>query len=133
MGTGVKVLLDSCALIWLCSDPEKFTASAACILRRGEDAELHLSEATILELAVKHATGKLELPDAPRKWIPEQIQTWGITTIPLHKDILLLSAELPWHHRDPFDRLIIATAKEHQMPIITSDQIFASYGIDIIW
>lgn len=133
MGLSVNVLLDTCAFIWLCSEPEKFTKTAKSVLQRGTDTALYLSEATILEIALKHATGKLELPDATRKWIPEQIEVWGMIPLPLLKDILLLSAELPWHHRDPFDRLIIATAKEHQMPVITSDRVFADYGIDIIW
>jgi PIN domain nuclease of toxin-antitoxin system len=133
VGLGVKVLLDTCAYIWLCSEPEKFTQTAASVLQNGADVALYLSEATILEIALKHATGKLELPDVPRKWIPEQIKIWGIIPIPLLKDILFLSAELPWHHRDPFDRLIIATAKEQQLPVITSDSIFADYDIDIIW
>ncbi len=95
--------------------------------------ELCLSDDTILEIALKSALKKIELPGTARKWVQRQVSTWDIQTLSLSPEVLFLSAELPWHHRDPFDRLIIATAKMHDLPVVTADSIFVDYGIQVIW
>ena len=102
MGFVMDVLLDTCAFIWLCSEPEKFSEKASEIIEKAGD--LFLSDASIFEMAVKQSSGKLSLPDSPRRWINEQVSSWGIVLLPLTHDDIFLSAELPLHHKDPFDR-----------------------------
>ena len=86
-----------------------------------------------LKYQLKHSIGKLKLPQPPRVWIEKQCAIWSIQTIALNHEVLYSSAELPLHHRDPFDRLIIATALSKQIPIITSDRMIPSYDVEVIW
>jgi len=127
VGYIVDLLLDTCAFIWLCSEPEKYEDTVGETINKA--GKLFLSDASIFEISVKHASGKLSLPDAPRKWIREQVNTWDIVSLPLIQEVIFLSAELPLHHKDPFDRLIIATAIHHKLPVITSDTIFDKYNV----
>lgn len=129
----MKLLLDTCAMIWLCAKPEELSSGAADRLRQGPNIDLFISDATILEVALKHSSGKLTLPDPPRNWFRKQCDIWDICSLPLTHAELYCSAELPLHHKDPFDRLIIATAMSHQIPIVSSDRIFEKYGLEVIW
>ena len=129
----MKVLLDTCALIWLCSQPDKFSEKASSFLKTISELELFISDATVLEIALKSSIGKLELPDEPEKWIEEQCNIWGIAFLPISRKVIYGSARLPWHHKDPFDRLIIASALRDDLPIITSDRFFSDYGVTVIW
>ncbi len=128
----MKVLLDTCTFIGLCSDPDKFSPPAQAILSHTENLELFLSDASIFEIALKSSIGKMELPEPPRKWVTHQLEVWGIQSLPISHEELFISAELPWHHKDPFDRLILATAKNHELPIMTPDGMFPSYDIEVI-
>ncbi len=127
MGLVMDVLLDTCAFIWLCSEPEKYSDKAGEAINKAGD--LFLSDASILEMAIKHASGKLSLPDMPRRWISEQVTSWSIVVLPLSQDDIFLSAELLLHHKDPFDRLIIATAANHSLTILTNDKLFDEYDV----
>jgi PIN domain nuclease of toxin-antitoxin system len=127
MGLVMDLLLDTCAFIWLCSEPEKYADTVGETINKAGD--LFLSDASIFEMAVKHASGKLSLPDGPRRWISEQASTWGIVTLPLSQDDIFLSSELPLHHKDPFDRLIIATAVNRNLTILTNDKLFNEYDV----
>ena len=129
----MKVLLDTCAFIWLCSNPDKFSSKARSVFNDPNPLELYLSDASVFEIALKCSQGKMELPQLPREWIAHQLEIWGIQSRPISHEELFISAELPWHHKDPFDRLIIATAKNHKLPIMTSDGSFPRYDIDVIW
>lgn len=129
----MAILLDTCALLWMCCEPERFPAEAQNLFRRDQNAVLYISDATVLEIALKSALGKLELPEPPRRWIENQCNIWGIISLPITHETIYVSAELPWHHKDPFDRLIIATAQTHDLPVVTSDRLFKDYGIDVVW
>ena len=129
----MKVLLDTCAFIWLCSEPQKFTAATAGLFRKDRIDALYLSDASVLEIALKTALGKIKLPQAPREWIQQQTALWRIQSLPLAQEELFTSAELPRLHKDPFDRLIIATARNYCLPIVTPDHVFSEYEIECIW
>ncbi|MEI6165660.1 MAG: type II toxin-antitoxin system VapC family toxin [bacterium] len=129
----MKVLLDTCAFIWLCCEPDRFTPAVRQLFLKEPDAELYLSDASVFEIALKSSMGKIELPESSREWVRKQTEIWKIRALPLSREEMFISAELPWHHKDPFDRLVIATAKHHQMPVITADRIFANYGVELIW
>lgn len=129
----MKLLLDTCALIWLCSNPKKFSEEATNILSKIDAHDLYISDATTLELALKSANRKLSFGKEPSQWLKEQCSTWAITALPIdHKDILL-SARLPRHHKDPIDRLIVATAINRNLPIVTADGFFSQYDVKIVW
>ena len=129
----MKVLLDTCALIWICSDPNKFSPAARSVFNDPNPLELYLSDASVFEIALKCSLGKMELPEPPREWIAHQLEIWGIQSLPISHEELFVSAELPWHHKDPFDRLIIATAQNSKLPIMTSDSLFSRYNVEVIW
>lgn len=84
------------------------------------------------EIAIKYGLGKLELPDAPARTVPELMTRTATTPLPIHHSHALHVAELPPHHRDPFDRLLIAQAQLEALPIMTADPQFEPYEIEIL-
>jgi PIN domain nuclease of toxin-antitoxin system len=130
---GVKLLLDTCAFIWLCSAPENFSGAARGALQNEIDVDLFVSDASVLEIALKSSLGKLTLPNEPRLWIEEQLEIWDIKPLPITHEVIFESADLFKHHNDPFDRLIVATSMIHNLPVVTSDRIFESYGCELVW
>lgn len=124
----MKVLLDSCAFIDLAINAATLTERAK-VLFQSKDHETYLSVASIWELGLKKSLGKLDFDVAGAvQVLPKN----SIKIVDINLPIALLVNELPYHHRDPFDRIIVATAKTHEMNIMTSDSIFDSYGVNTI-
>ncbi len=88
---------------------------------------------SVLEIALKHASGKITLPDIPERWIEEQSIIWQIEFLPILKQDIYKSAELPPLHKDPFDRLLVAAAENYNLPILTPDLYIKAYSIAVIW
>ena len=128
----VTYLLDTCTFIWLCSRPDMLAERARSVI---EDTavDLALSDASVLEIALKWTAGKIELPEPPRHWVGAQAQAWGITAWALTRDDIYRATELPDHHRDPFDRLLVAAALNHEAPIITPDASVHAYPVSCCW
>lgn len=124
----MKILLDSCAFIDLALNADSLTEQAQ-VAYQNSDNDIYLSVATVWELGLKRSLGKLNF-DIARAFdlLPQNAIKIMDITLP----ITLLVNELPYHHKDPFDRIIIATAKINDMSIMTSDTIFEAYGLDII-
>jgi len=122
----VKILLDSCAFVDLAINADSLTQPAKVAY---QNSDVYLSVATVWELGLKRSLGKLNF-DMTRAidLLPQN----AIKIIDITLPVTLLVNELPYHHKDPFDRIIIATAKVNDMSIITSDTIFEKYGLDII-
>lgn len=129
----MSLLLDTCTFIWLSSDPQKLSERAKKEIEECPENGLHVSFASFLEIAIKQGIGKLQTPDEPRKWVNEQMEIWRIRPIPLSETVIFASACLPWHHRDPFDRLIIATARAMELPIVSPDAVLNDYHVEVIW
>jgi PIN domain nuclease of toxin-antitoxin system len=125
-------LLDTCAFIWLTSAPKHLSAEAVRVLGEAGQAR-HLSLASVWEICLKHRTGKLPLPQSPRYWIEEQARLQNIEILDLARESLYRSTELPAVHIDPFDRLIAAESLVHNLPIISPDEPFKTYGCRTIW
>src|SRR5687767_11802843 len=106
----MKVLLDTQCWLWMAASPERLSASARSLVER-YDLELYLSAASAWEIAIKHALGKLRLPEDPVRYVPKRIASMHILPLPIDHDHALRVATLPPHHRDPFDRLLIAQAQ----------------------
>ncbi len=128
----MKILLDTQCWLWMQTAPERFSAPA---LRLVEDAgnRLFLSSASSWEIAIKYRLGKLPLPAAPSTYVPERMSASGVEALPIEHAHALHVAELPQHHRDPFDRLLIAQAELEKLPLLTVDKQLEPYGVEILW
>ena len=127
----MAVLLDTCAFLWWLEDAEELTEAA----RRAivDDPDCHVSVASFWEISIKISHGKLWLPHTVEKYIPEQMAANGFTQLPIgFRDVCRVS-KMPFHHKDPFDRLLVAQCEESKLSIISSDDVFDRYGIQRIW
>ena len=128
----MNLLLDSCTLIWLASEPGRLSAAATAAINDPASV-LHVSHASLWEITLKHGAGKLALPDTPRHWWGEQVRLWGLVELHLSAEALLRGSELPPHHKDPFDRVILAQGQMEAMPVVSPDGAFPAYGIPLLW
>lgn len=128
----MKCLLDTCTLIWLCAEPDRLSPLARQMLGEVEN-ELLLSHVSYLEMSLKWTAGKLELPSPPRSWIPEQARAWGLSVLPIDAEDIFRSSELPKIHKDPFDRLMVATAIRHECVLLTPDIHIHRFPVDCRW
>jgi len=124
----VKFILDSCAFIDIAVNAPTLTPEAISAYQ-DTDNSIFLSVASVWELGLKRSVGKL---DFDITGAIKLLSGNGIKIIDITLPVSLLVNELPYHHKDPFDRIIIATAKYHDMAIITSDNIFRKYGLAMI-
>lgn len=123
-------LLDTCTLVRLAGFPETLSAAAREAIENAW--YLYASPISLWEVIFKSQIGKLELSLPPRDWFSQLQDAYDIKMLPLTEREAALSAELPLYHRDPADRFIIATAKLHDLPVITTDGNFHKYGITVI-
>jgi PIN domain nuclease of toxin-antitoxin system len=128
----VKLLLDSHVLIWAVDAPSQLSASAFAVLRDPRN-QLYVSAATIFELAIKVALGKLALSAPYRQWMLKAIQDLGAAILPITVEYADTQSRLPNHHRDPFDRLLIAQSQVEGMSLVGNDAIFDLYGVSRVW
>lgn len=132
MGAVTACVLDTCTLIWLCAQPEKLSATARNLIDAPE-TRLLLSEVSVLEISLKWSAGKLELPDPPRHWIETQVAAWSLECLALGREDMYRAGELPFHHRDPFDRLLVAAALRANAVILTPDEAVRRYPVSCRW
>lgn len=127
------ILLDTCVLFWLEHEPDRISAAAAEVIRRPATA-CFASSISALELGLKVARGKLELPLPPGDWLREVCQRRNIREIQVNLSIAGESALLPRVHDDPFDRILIATAIQHSLLLVTPDGHMSRYpGLTFLW
>lgn len=125
------MLLDTHVWLWMLASPGRIRAAARDLV---EDANttLLLSAASTWEIAIKYALGRLPIPDPPERYVPERMRTSGVDALPIeHLHTLRVSA-LETHHRDPFDRLLVAQSQLERVPLLTADPIFARYDVEVI-
>lgn len=114
-------------------DPRRLSPRARDLLR-GSTNELCASSISAFEIAVKYRKRKLELPLAPRQWYEQTVSGYEIHDLPVTAEIAGLAPEVEAPHADPCDRIIVATAQTHGIPILTSDPlIHACGGVTVIW
>ena len=128
----MKVLLDTCTLIWLATKPKRLSRKARAAIDDASN-ELWLADVSVLELGLKYSAGKIELPQPPREWVEAQSTVWHLRSAPLDRAVMYRATELPIHHSDPFDRLLVATALENGLTILTSDEAIARYPVSVLW
>ncbi|MBI4871651.1 MAG: type II toxin-antitoxin system VapC family toxin [Candidatus Riflebacteria bacterium] len=88
---------------------------------------------SVWELCLKWQAGKLSLPQPPSVWVEEQCRSWGLIGLAVERRHLYRVSELPVHHRDPFDRLLIAQAIEGRLTLATPDRVLSSYPVAVLW
>jgi PIN domain nuclease of toxin-antitoxin system len=124
----VKLLLDTHAALWWLDDEIPFGTTAAELLADGASVVL-LSAAVIWEVAIKRSLGKLE---APRD-LAETLLGAGAQALPVTIGHADAAGELAWHHRDPFDRLLVAQAKVERAVLVSADDSLGAYGVPVVW
>jgi PIN domain nuclease of toxin-antitoxin system len=128
----MRHLLDAHSLIWALDNPSKLGAAAVTALQDPAN-QLLLSAGTMWELGIKTALGKLTLSLPFRQWMDKAMADLGLTVLPIALDHVELQAGLPFHHRDPFDRLLAAQALVEGIPLVSADTVFDQYGVNRIW
>ncbi len=123
-----RLLVDTHALLWWLADDPALSAAARTSIADPAN-EPTVSVASIWEIAIKQSLGKLAAPDD----LTETIVDEGFTLLSINAQHAWRVRELPHHHRDPFDRLLIAQAMTERMPIMTSDTSFDSYDVEVRW
>ncbi len=127
------ILLDTCALLWLDSNRNIFSSEAMVALDRYSDA-LAISPVSFMEIGIKTKKGKLELSKPLVKWIDEICTKYSLTILPVTKAVAIQATQLPEIHRDPFDKIIIATAVVNRLKVLSADKTFKEYNaIKVIW
>ena len=126
----MALLLDTHAFLWWVQDDPKLTRRA----RRAIAAEdCALSRASCWEMAIKLSLGKLEVPLPMERFVQRQVELNGFSLLPISLEHASRVAGLPFHHRDPFDRLLAAQALIDGMSIVSADPIFRKYGVKRGW
>jgi PIN domain nuclease of toxin-antitoxin system len=124
----VRLLLDTHALLALLSSDYRLSPAARTAMER-PDAQLIVSVVSVWEIAIKRSIGKLEAPDD----IVERVDKAGAQMLSITPQHAHATGELPLHHRDPFDRLLIAQAQLEGCAIVTGDSAFPAYDVPIVW
>jgi len=127
----MKCLLDTSVFLWSLAAEHKLNLRAKDLLTSPSE-ELYLSAASSWEIAIKFALGSLPLPKAPTEFIPRALRSCAIRPLDITHEHALRAGELPAHHRDPFDRLLIAQSLSEQMTLLTADRVFQKYKVDLI-
>jgi PIN domain nuclease of toxin-antitoxin system len=128
----MKFLLDTSVFLWALSEEYKLNPAAQEILK-SSTSELYFSAVGSWEIAIKFALGSLPLPKAPSEYIPHALRAWALRALDITHEHALRAGELPVHHRDPFDRMLIAQALSEQMTLLTADRGFQKYKVDLIF
>ena len=127
----MRLLLDTCSFLWLAGGAKLSDAASEAI--RLPANEVFLSAASVWEIVTKFERGRLPLPEPPERLIPTERRLRGLTPLDFDEVSALHGRRLPWLHRDPFDRMLIAQAIAHGLAIVTPDPQIAQYPIRVVW
>ena len=128
----MRYLLDTNALLWFLDDDKKLSRRARQLIESSSN-ESFISIVNLWEIAIKTGLGKLDLDKPFEQMFPEQLHLNRIDILDITVNSLIQLTTLPFHHRDPFDRLIIAQGLAEGMPIISVDMVFDAYSINREW
>jgi PIN domain nuclease of toxin-antitoxin system len=128
----VRFLVDTHAILWWLRDDPRLSRAARAIVGDGGN-ELLWSLASSWEIAVKLSIGKLALDRPLHRLFADLVSEQGVVVLPIGHQHCARVAELPLHHRDPFDRKLIAQAQQERVPILTADPKLAVYDVEIVW
>jgi PIN domain nuclease of toxin-antitoxin system len=126
----MRVFIDTQVLLWGLQDEQKLSRRVQTLL---PVADVWISVASLWEIITKVQIGKLNLPAPVGDYLSAKLKANGILVLPITFDHVKRVEGLPLHHRDPFDRILIAQSLEEKLPVITSDPLFARYLVEVIW
>jgi PIN domain nuclease of toxin-antitoxin system len=127
----VRLLLDSHVLLWALVGSSRIQAETYAVMG-DRDNQVYVSAATVWELAIKLALGKLPARTDIGAWLPEQMERIGMVALPVTFEHAAAVEHLPMHHRDPFDRLLVAQAQADGLTIVTADVQLERYDVPLI-
>jgi PIN domain nuclease of toxin-antitoxin system len=128
----VTYLLDTGVWLWSVGEPTRISSKAREVIVDTKE-DVFLSAVTSWEVAIKAGSGKLRLPEPPDLYVPRRMASQGLRPLAVsHRHALAVFA-LPDHHRDPFDRLLIAQAQVENMTLITADRMVERYPVQVLW
>lgn len=127
----MRVLLDTHAFIWWFEDNRRLSVTAREAIADATD--VFLSVASCWEIAIKVSRNKLTLAKPIERLVPEQLGLNGFQLLPIDLDDVARVATLPFHHRDPFDRLLAAQALGEELTVVSADPVFRKYGVKRVW
>lgn len=128
----MRLLLDSHILLWAVDQPSHLSAAAAVALQDPTN-DLLVSAGSIWEIAIKVGLKKLTLSLPYKQWMNAALTDLGAVVFPITVDYAEVLTTLPDHHRDPFDRLLVAQALVERVPIVSADPAFDPYGVSRLW
>lgn len=128
----MRCLLDTCTFLWILAGAKELSPTAVHLFTNPANEAL-LSAVSVWEISVKHALGKLPLPSTLERFVGEQREQHKITALPLDERAVLHLHKLPTLHRDPFDRMLICQALEHDCVLITPDPLIVQYPVRTQW
>jgi len=127
-----RLLLDTHAFLWWVNDAPELSATARLSIADATN-DCFLSLASCWEMAIKSSLGKLRLARSIDRFVSEQLVANGFLLLNIELRHAAKIEKLPFHHRDPFDRLLIAQAISDKLTIVSADSIFSEYGVKILW
>jgi len=127
----VRLLADTHVLLWSATDPAKLNQQARAAIEDGSN-DIRVSTVSVWEIAIKQSLGKLDLPRPAEQWLPDVLRRTGFEVADVTVSAALRVRGMAWHHRDPFDRLLIAHALEEGYTIVTRDNVFEAYGVAVL-
>jgi PIN domain nuclease of toxin-antitoxin system len=128
----MKLLIDTCTFLWIASESPRLSKTAAGAFL-DLDNERYLSAISAWEIGIKHAIGRLPLPERPDVFVPRVRGASGIASLEIDEESALYAGRLPGLHTDPFDRMLIAQAVVHGMTILTPDPAIEQYAVRVLW
>lgn len=127
----MKLLADTHAVLWALGRSKELSPAARSALRAASN-DVFVSAASVWEIAIKHARGKLRLPGPADEWLPSALERSGFQALAIEARHALAAGALPPHHNDPFDRMLVAQAISEGLVVVTRDRRFAAYGVAVI-
>ena len=128
----MKALLDTHAALFAWLAPERLSEAAREVMEDPGNGLL-ISQVSILEITLKYRIGKLDLPEPPADYLPSRIQRLGLEYVALEDADIYGLTSLPEAHRDPFDWLLVATARRLGIPLLSGDAAMRAYPVEVIW
>lgn len=128
----MRLLLDTCTFLWWISDEDHIPKATLSALAE-EENEVLLSVSSAWEIAIKSKLGRLDLPSPPLAFIQEASELYRLTTLPIEVEDAVRAGELPLHHKDPFDRLLVAQAMLRDVELVSPDPALRPYGVRTRW
>lgn len=128
----MKILLDTHVFVWWITDQPTLSSKARKILEKGSN-RLYLSIASAWEMAIKISLEKLVISEPLDSFLTDQLNQNAIEVLPIQLSHALRVSSLPFYHRDPFDRLLVAQSQMEGIPLLSNDRSLKKYGASVIW